>query len=56
MHVLQARWLVSESQLAFAGLHPLLRPALHLLEALPAPSRVRLRARSDSPGGPGSDR
>ncbi len=37
MHVLAARGVESESELPFAGLHQLLRPALHLLERLPAP-------------------
>ena len=37
MHVLAARGVESESELPFAGLHQLLRPALHLLDRLPGP-------------------
>ena len=35
MHVLAARGVESESELAFAGLHQLIRPALHFLDRLP---------------------
>ena len=37
MHVLAARGVESESELPFAGLHQLTRPAVHLLERLPEP-------------------
>ena len=43
MHVLAARGVESESELPFAGLHQLLRPALHLLERLPAPQSDALQ-------------
>lgn len=43
MHVLTARGVESESDLPFAGLHQLLRPALRLLGRLPAPQAVALR-------------
>ena len=42
MHVLAARGVESESELPFAGLHQLLRPALHLLDALPGPQQGAL--------------
>jgi DNA-binding CsgD family transcriptional regulator len=44
MHVLGARGVESESDLAFAGLHQLLRPALHLIDALPGPQADALRS------------
>jgi DNA-binding NarL/FixJ family response regulator len=43
MHVLSARGVQSESELPFAGLHQLLRPALDLFDRLPAPQAVALR-------------
>ena len=43
MHVLAARGVESESELPFAGLHQLLRPALHLLDALPGPQQGALQ-------------
>jgi DNA-binding CsgD family transcriptional regulator len=42
MHVLTAQGLESESELPFAGLHQLLRPALHLIEELPRPQALAL--------------
>ena len=36
MHVLRSRGVESESELPFAGLHQLIRPALHLCDRLPA--------------------
>ena len=43
MHVLTARGIEFESELAFAGLHQLLRPALDLLDRLPDPQAAALR-------------
>ncbi len=43
MHVLAARGIESESELAFAGLHQLLRPALDYVDRLPAPQADALR-------------
>jgi DNA-binding CsgD family transcriptional regulator len=43
MHVLSARGVESESELPFAGLHQLLRPALEHLEQLPPPQAAALR-------------
>src|SRR5436190_10483429 len=43
MQVLSACGVESESELAFAGLHQLIRPALHLLDALPRPQADALR-------------
>ena len=43
MQVLRAQGLESESPLAFAGLHQLLRPVLGLLDRLPAPQSRALR-------------
>jgi len=43
MRVLSARSVESESDLPFAGLHQLIRPALPLLEALPRPQADALR-------------
>ena len=43
MHVLSARGVESESELPFAALHQLLRPALGSLEALPPPQAAALR-------------
>src|SRR5918912_4431058 len=44
MHVLAARGVESESELPFAGLHQLLRPALHLVDGLPVPQAGALCA------------
>jgi DNA-binding CsgD family transcriptional regulator len=44
MHVLTARGVETESDLPFAGLHQLTRPALHLIERLPPPQADGLRA------------
>src|SRR5919201_2063089 len=41
--VLRARGVESEVELPFAGLHELLRPALEVLERLPAPQAIALR-------------
>jgi DNA-binding CsgD family transcriptional regulator len=43
MHVLYARGIESESELPFAGVHQLLRPALHLVDVLPAPQALALK-------------
>jgi DNA-binding CsgD family transcriptional regulator len=43
MRVLSARGVESESDLPFAGLHQLMRPALSLLEAIPQPQADALR-------------
>jgi DNA-binding CsgD family transcriptional regulator len=43
MHVLSARGVESESELPFAALHQLLRPALGTLDALPPPQAAALR-------------
>jgi DNA-binding CsgD family transcriptional regulator len=43
MQVLRARGVESESELPFAGLHQLLRPALDHIERLPAPQAAALR-------------
>src|SRR5262245_50296136 len=43
MRVLWARGVESESELPFAGLHQLVRPALDLLDRLPAPQASALR-------------
>jgi hypothetical protein len=42
MHVLNARGVESESELPFAALHQLLRPALSLVEQLPGPQAAAL--------------
>jgi DNA-binding CsgD family transcriptional regulator len=44
MHVLVARGIESESELPFAGLHQLVRPALDRVEHLPGPQAHALRA------------
>ena len=44
MHVLKARGVESESELPFAGLHQLLRPALHLRQRLPAAQAAALQS------------
>jgi hypothetical protein len=43
MHVLRARGVESESELPFAALHQLIRPALDYIERLPAPQAEALR-------------
>jgi predicted ATPase len=43
MHVLAVRGVESESELPFAGLHQLLRPALTLVDQLPPPQARALR-------------
>jgi DNA-binding CsgD family transcriptional regulator len=43
MHVLTARGIESESELPFAGLHQLLRPALDQVDQLPGPQADALR-------------
>src|SRR3712207_8352122 len=43
MHVLTARGVESESELPFAALHQLLRPALTHVDQLPAPQATALR-------------
>ena len=44
MHVLRTKGVESESELAFAALHRLLRPALVHIDALPDPQATALRA------------
>ena len=44
MHVLAARGVESESELPFAGLHQLIRPALDRMDGLPAPQATALRS------------
>src|SRR5829696_9260148 len=44
MHVLNARGVESESELPFAALQQLLRPALGLVDRLPAPQAAALRS------------
>jgi DNA-binding CsgD family transcriptional regulator len=44
MHVLGARGVESESELPFAALHQLIRPALDHLDALPMPQATALRS------------
>jgi hypothetical protein len=43
MHVLGARGVETESELPFAGLHQLIRPALDLLDDLPGPQAAALQ-------------
>jgi DNA-binding CsgD family transcriptional regulator len=56
MEILVARGVESESELPFAGLHQLLRPALHLLERLPPPQSSALRGALGLADTAGSDR
>jgi DNA-binding CsgD family transcriptional regulator len=56
MRVLRARGLEAESELAFAGLHQLLLPALDLLERLPGPQSAALQAAFGLAEHPGDDR
>jgi DNA-binding CsgD family transcriptional regulator len=44
LQVLEARGIESEAELAFAGLHQLLRPVLDQVNGLPAPQATALRA------------
>jgi DNA-binding CsgD family transcriptional regulator len=56
MHVLRARGVESESELPFAALHQLLRPALGVLAGLPAPQAAALRAALGLEAGGGHER
>jgi len=56
MHVLSARGLEAESELPFAGLHQLTRPALELLDRLPGPQADALRGALGLSAGSGHDR
>jgi DNA-binding CsgD family transcriptional regulator len=56
MHVLCARGVESESELPFAALHQLLRPALQHLDRLPAPQVVALRSALGLADGGGQER
>jgi DNA-binding CsgD family transcriptional regulator len=56
MHVLSAQGVESESELPFAGLHQLIRPALHLLERLPGPQADALQGALGLAEGPGDER
>src|SRR5215510_16190819 len=56
MHVLSARGVEAESELAFGALHQLIRPALGHLDQLPAPQATALRAALGLADGAGQDR
>ena len=56
MHVLSARGVESESELPFAALQQLLRPALGLLDRLPAPQAAALRSALGLADGGGQER
>jgi DNA-binding CsgD family transcriptional regulator len=56
MHVLAARGVESESELPFAALHQLLRPALQHLDALPVPQAGALRSALGLAEGSGQER
>ena len=56
MQVLEARGIESEAELAFAGLHQLLRPVLGQVDGLPAPQATALRAAFGLERGSGDDR
>jgi DNA-binding CsgD family transcriptional regulator len=56
MHVLSARGVESESELPFAVLHQLLRPALGLLDRLPAPQAAALQTALGLADGGGQER
>jgi hypothetical protein len=56
MHIVAVCGIESESEHAFAGLHQLLRPALHLLDELPGPQADGLRAALGLAGSSGEDR
>ena len=54
MQVLAARGVESESELPFAGLHQLVRPALHLLERIPEPQAAALQGAFGLRSAPGT--
>jgi predicted ATPase len=56
MHVLSARGVESESELPFAALHQLLRPALRHLDRLPAPQAAALQSALGLADGGGQER
>ena len=56
MHVLSARGVESESELPFAALQQLLRPALGLVDRLPAPQAAALRSALGLADGGGQER
>jgi hypothetical protein len=56
MQVLEARGVESEAELAFAGLHQLLRPVLDQVDRLPSPQATALRAAFGLQQGRGEDR
>ena len=56
MHVLSARGVESESELPFAALHQLLRPALGHLDRLPAPQAAALQSALGLADGGGQER
>ena len=56
MHVLSARGVESESELPFAALQQLLRPALRHLDRLPAPQAAALRSALGLADGGGQER
>jgi DNA-binding CsgD family transcriptional regulator len=56
MQVLEARGVESEAELAFAGLHQLLRPVLGQVDRLPPPQATALRAAFGLQQGKGKDR
>jgi DNA-binding CsgD family transcriptional regulator len=56
MRILQARGIESESELAFAALHQLLRPAMGWVDRLPSPQATALRVAFGLEAGTGVDR
>jgi DNA-binding CsgD family transcriptional regulator len=56
MHVLSARGVESESELPFAALQQLLRPALRLVDRLPSPQAAALRSALGLAEGDGQER
>jgi ATP/maltotriose-dependent transcriptional regulator MalT len=56
MHVLSVRGVEAESELPFAALHQLLRPALDRIDRLPAPQAAALRAALGLAEGAGEER
>jgi predicted ATPase len=56
MHVLAARGVESESELPFAGVHQLLRPALELMDKLPPPQAAALSGALGVEEGTGQER
>jgi len=56
LRVLEARGIESEAELAFAGLHQLLRPILGQVDGLPGPQATALRAAFGLERGGGDDR